>query len=284
MTEIVVGIDGSESSQRALEWAAEEARLRGAHLKIVHAWFDWFVATGYFSAPAMYETSAIEESGRAMLEKAAASIPAGSPELDVEAALVHGRPESVLLNASQEADMVVVGSRWSRRHRRPPARFSQSTCRPLGHVSGGRDSVGEGVMKPVAPDIRLDHFDSLVVACDFTAMSDRMLPIVGGLARRGDLPVQMVTTASPGLEEYDLKDLGLRGATDPRLPGDGPRDRRRRSGRRHRPLRLPTPPRVVVPWVARPKRARQDPPGKHDGGSAATSCRSGARGRPRCAR
>ena len=37
-------------------------------------------------------------------------------------------------------------------------------------------------MKPVSPDIHLDRFDSLVVACDFTAMSDRMLPIVGGLA------------------------------------------------------------------------------------------------------
>ena len=67
-------------------------------------------------------------------------------------------------------------------------------------------------MKPVAPHIRLDHFDSLVVACDFTAMSDRMLPIVGGLGRDVDLPVQVVTTCHLlGLEEYDLKDLGLRG-------------------------------------------------------------------------
>jgi nucleotide-binding universal stress UspA family protein len=65
-------------------------------------------------------------------------------------------------------------------------------------------------MKPMISEAHLDRFDSLVVACDFTAISDRMLPIVGGLARRGDLPVQLVTTASPGLEEYDLNDLALR--------------------------------------------------------------------------
>ena len=110
MTVIVVGIDGSESSQRALEWAAEEARLRGATLKVVHAWFDLFVA-GYFVAPAMYERAAIEEAAREVLEKAIASIPDGSPDLEVEAVLVHSQPEAALLHASQTADMVVVGSR-----------------------------------------------------------------------------------------------------------------------------------------------------------------------------
>ena len=110
MTEIVVGVDGSESSKHALEWAAEEARLRGAHLRVVHAWFDVYVA-GYFAAPAMYEQAAIEEAARETLDKAVASIPDGSPELSIEAVLVHAQPEAVLLKASQQADMVVVGSR-----------------------------------------------------------------------------------------------------------------------------------------------------------------------------
>lgn len=110
MTVIVVGIDGSESSQRALEWAGEEARLRGATLKVIHAWFDPFVA-GYFVAPAVYERAAMEEAAREVLEKAVASIPDGSPDLEVEGVLVHGQAESVLLCASQTADMVVVGSR-----------------------------------------------------------------------------------------------------------------------------------------------------------------------------
>ena len=37
-TDIVVGIDGSEHSMRALRWAAAEARARGSALRIVNAW------------------------------------------------------------------------------------------------------------------------------------------------------------------------------------------------------------------------------------------------------
>ncbi|MEU4607341.1 universal stress protein [Kribbella sp. NPDC023972] len=38
MEKIVVGIDGSETAQQALEWAVAEARLRGARLVVVHTW------------------------------------------------------------------------------------------------------------------------------------------------------------------------------------------------------------------------------------------------------
>lgn len=35
---VLVGIDGSEESQRALEWAADEARLRDDELVVVHVY------------------------------------------------------------------------------------------------------------------------------------------------------------------------------------------------------------------------------------------------------
>jgi nucleotide-binding universal stress UspA family protein len=110
MERIVVGVDGSDSSQRALEWAADEARLHGAHLIVVHAWLELFV-DGYFIAPAVYERDAIERAAQEVLEKAVASIPDGSPELIIEALLVHGRPEVVLLDQAEASDLVVVGSR-----------------------------------------------------------------------------------------------------------------------------------------------------------------------------
>lgn len=110
MAQIVVGIDGSEASQRALEWAADEARLRGAHLRVVHAWLEVFV-DGSFTAPAVYERDAIEQAGRELLDKAVASIPDGAPELSVDSVLVHGQPEVVLLEEAEKADLVVVGSR-----------------------------------------------------------------------------------------------------------------------------------------------------------------------------
>jgi nucleotide-binding universal stress UspA family protein len=35
---IVVGVDGSEPSRRALSWALDEAKLRDAGCLLVHAW------------------------------------------------------------------------------------------------------------------------------------------------------------------------------------------------------------------------------------------------------
>jgi nucleotide-binding universal stress UspA family protein len=56
----------------------------------------------------------------------------------------------------------------------------------------------------------LGRFDSLIVALDFGPLADRMLPIVGRLASSGQLPIRLVTTGSPGLEQYDVADLAER--------------------------------------------------------------------------
>ena len=54
------------------------------------------------------------------------------------------------------------------------------------------------------------RFDSLLVAIDFTATADRILPMVGRLANRGGLAVQLLTTGSPGLADFDAADLEAR--------------------------------------------------------------------------
>jgi nucleotide-binding universal stress UspA family protein len=110
METIVVGIDGSETSRHALTWAATEARLRRARLRVVHAWFEPFV-DGYFAAPAQFERDVIEEAAHECLDKAVASIPSGSPELLVDPLLVHGRAEAVLVHQAENCDLIVVGSR-----------------------------------------------------------------------------------------------------------------------------------------------------------------------------
>ncbi len=65
-------------------------------------------------------------------------------------------------------------------------------------------------MSEASSMVPLGRFDSLIVALDFGPLADRMLPIVGRLASRGQLPIRMVTTGSPGLEQYDLGDLAER--------------------------------------------------------------------------
>lgn len=128
MGRIVVGIDGSPESKRALRWAADEARLRDADLQVVYA----------YGPPEEYNPYAL-----------AYGVDAGSPDLaaderewqerhDARAheraeAVVHGvvrevmpaddevrtesiavrdtRPARALMHSARGADLLVVGSR-----------------------------------------------------------------------------------------------------------------------------------------------------------------------------
>ncbi|MBV9380414.1 MAG: universal stress protein [Streptosporangiaceae bacterium] len=111
MPGIVVGVDGSEHSRRALEWAAKEAAFRETPLTVlaVHA-----VAIGGFGInPIVYpEDEAAREKVRAAAQKLTDDVLAGGakpPTVTVTA--VNGVPAEELIKASQDADMVVVGSR-----------------------------------------------------------------------------------------------------------------------------------------------------------------------------
>ena len=87
------------------------------------------------------------------------------------------------------------------------------------------------LMREASCMVPLGRFDSLIVALDFGPLADRMLPIVGRVASRGQLPIRMVTTGSPGLEQYDIADLAERTrqihgcpVTSEVIEGDNPAD------------------------------------------------------------
>lgn len=105
---IVVGIDGSEGSLRALEWAVAHARTTGSVLEIVCCWV--FPATvspyGLPPSPTDYEdvTSKIMQDAVAMVSGAA-------PEVRVEPHIENKAPALALVAASKGADLLVMGSR-----------------------------------------------------------------------------------------------------------------------------------------------------------------------------
>ncbi len=107
MTRIVVGTDGSEPSQRALTWAAEEARLRRAELEIVVAWE--FPIVNYYGFSAAARPEELEAAARERLDAAAASV--RTDGLVLSTSLVEGAPAPVLLDQAKGADLLVVGSR-----------------------------------------------------------------------------------------------------------------------------------------------------------------------------
>jgi nucleotide-binding universal stress UspA family protein len=109
MTGIVVGIDGSEFSEQALVWAAREAELRHLPLRAVLAW-DW-LDQHHRTGPHTFEASYGEADALAALkgyvEQALGPLGASKIEHRVACDL----PARALLEASKDADLLVVGAR-----------------------------------------------------------------------------------------------------------------------------------------------------------------------------
>ena len=112
MPGILVGLDGSGHSERALEWAAKEAVLRQVPLRVlaVHT-----VPAGW-TGRAQPEAEDYEVVGRTktaaqeMTDKVLAGIGGARPD-DVTVEAVNGIPADALLQASESADMIVLGAR-----------------------------------------------------------------------------------------------------------------------------------------------------------------------------
>lgn len=104
---IVVGVDGSSDSKRALDWAFGEAELRGASLLLVNG-VDLGLSAGdpYGGG---YVLESLQEAGRLALDEAEAL--AAARGITVERKLENGSPAYALIDASEGADLLVVGSR-----------------------------------------------------------------------------------------------------------------------------------------------------------------------------
>ena len=106
---VVVGFDGSDTSARAARWAADEARARGRGLTLVHAILPP-VTTGGLGIglpPSLDLVEQLEQQAREQVEAFSAELGAA----EVRSVVAVGAPSGVLLEASEHADLVVVGSR-----------------------------------------------------------------------------------------------------------------------------------------------------------------------------
>ncbi|HVC71471.1 MAG TPA: universal stress protein [Acidimicrobiales bacterium] len=108
---IVVGVDGSEPSREALEWAARQAELTGARLSVVTAWAFAEEPTPFgIVPPILHESESVQEARRD-LEEVVAAVRLRHRLVDVQTGVVMGRAAEVLIKAAQDADLLVVGSR-----------------------------------------------------------------------------------------------------------------------------------------------------------------------------
>ncbi|MGW1508096.1 universal stress protein [Streptomyces sp. NPDC002394] len=106
--DIAIGIDPVKNWHLALAWAADEAHLRGVGLRLVVA------------VPPQHDPQHVDgtprrlvhrQAGTEALRTALAWAHARQPAVKVDSSLLDGFPAAVLVGLSQEAGMVVLGSR-----------------------------------------------------------------------------------------------------------------------------------------------------------------------------
>ncbi|MBG6058115.1 nucleotide-binding universal stress UspA family protein [Cryobacterium sp. MP_M5] len=103
---VVVGVDGSPESIAALRWAVDEARLRHGRVRPITSW-------SYPPRTADVEGEYIDDRSERGAERIQAVALDAVPfeGVDVTGHIVQGPPASVLLDAANGADLLVVGSR-----------------------------------------------------------------------------------------------------------------------------------------------------------------------------
>jgi nucleotide-binding universal stress UspA family protein len=103
---VVVGVDGSENSRQALRWAVEEARLRHARVRVVHAWWLYPMLADDTEVPPLTN----DASGA--LQTFITETLGDEHDVEVEAVAVQGQQASAaLVDAAKDAVLLVVGSR-----------------------------------------------------------------------------------------------------------------------------------------------------------------------------
>jgi nucleotide-binding universal stress UspA family protein len=110
MERIVVGVDGSEGSHRALERAVVEARMHGGTVEAVLAWHMPPLGAYPYGALAI-DPKAFETDARRTLDEVVDSTDARGLVDPIERIVVSGSAARELLDAAKGADLLVVGSR-----------------------------------------------------------------------------------------------------------------------------------------------------------------------------
>ncbi|WP_098891394.1 universal stress protein [Streptomyces sp. or3] len=110
MGRIIVGVDGSDSSIKALHWAVRQAELTGATVEAVNSWE--YPATSWASMmPGMPEDFDPQALATVSLTEALEEALGAEGAAAVSKVVVIGNPAQALLDRAKGADLLVVGAR-----------------------------------------------------------------------------------------------------------------------------------------------------------------------------
>lgn len=107
---LVVGTDGSDPSFNAVRWAAAEAHRRNAPLHIVHAREGQVSMMTVSPSDVAAQLQAVDEQSASVLERALAVARSGPAPASITTSQAMGNPARLLIEASRQARLVVVGA------------------------------------------------------------------------------------------------------------------------------------------------------------------------------
>jgi nucleotide-binding universal stress UspA family protein len=112
MGTIVVGVDGSGASIKALRYAVEEAKKTpGTEVRAVSAWHVPAGVYGSGWAPSDIDLDEFRKLAQKTLDDGIAAAEVGSSGVTVTPVLREGQPAEVLCDEAEGSDLLVVGTR-----------------------------------------------------------------------------------------------------------------------------------------------------------------------------
>ncbi len=183
---VVVGVDAAQPTDRALDWAADQAALEDRHLLLVHGTGTPLAVGTSWSG--VGGPDHLQAAGRALLARATTRVVTRHPELVVHQSVRAVDPCRALLDASADAALLVVGSRGR------------------GHVlslvlGSASEQVADRASCP-AVVIRPQHSHEarrgVLVGTDGTAESQQVLRFAHRYARLHGLPLTVLYSGRDG--------------------------------------------------------------------------------------
>jgi nucleotide-binding universal stress UspA family protein len=212
---IVVGYDGSPGSRLALTWAAEEARLRGKHLTIVHS-VNVAAVPAYPAMDLSQLEPSLAQAAKTLVDDGAVRAAETLDAAQVETQYWLGSPAAQLVDASKEAELVVVGSRGRGRvlagilGSTSYAVAAHARC-PVVVVRGPVDSSSDEPKMPPRPGRGPD----VVVGVDDSDSAARAVDVAAEVAEREGAVLHVVRVAhSASMEAWTYAEVAKGGTEE----------------------------------------------------------------------
>jgi nucleotide-binding universal stress UspA family protein len=168
---IVVGVDGTASSDAVVDWAVREARLRNSAVHLVMAWGPDSGRLAPYARPAAVGGG--DDAGAARLAKAASRSARYLPPERVTSELVEGLPAQVLLERAAGAGLLVLGA--TRPAGYPPGLLGPITRACLRNAPCPVVVIAADSQRGRSPRrVRRDNVAELDYAASVTTMSARV--------------------------------------------------------------------------------------------------------------